>query len=247
MAFVDDHKELNYNRPAPQSQPNPTAMKTQEVPDIFNANWISEESSKASPGLAAVRSYLGSCQTMFGEANMRRSLPDVYQTAAANERDVETLVGKIEKRLFDGLAPTRRALADSKASIQSSIDSIGALKPDAYAAEIRAAFKAMNQEDAQTALSVAIDRNEVQTLSAVLDAPTLTTGLAPELRAALKNRYLIRLAPQQMQLLKEHEKGEQLLAKAELQILPTTTSLYEGTGKHKEAQEKLRQIKASYD
>ncbi len=105
----------------------------------------------------------------------------------------------------------------------------------------------MKPDAAQTALSVAVDNNEVQTLAAVLDAPTLTTGLSPVLRKALKNRYLTRLAPQQMQLLAEHEKAEQLLAKAELQLLPTVTSLYEGTGKHKQSQELLAQIQAKYD
>ncbi len=84
-------------------------------------------------------------------------------------------------------------------------------------------------------------------MAAVLEAPTLTTGLPADLRAALKNRYLNRVAPQQMQLLAEHEKGEQFLAKAERLILPTITSLYEGTGKHKQSQELLAQIQASYE
>ncbi len=131
MAFESDKKNPSYNRQAPQSQPNPTGLKTQEVPDIFNPHWVSEENAK-SPGLGALRNFLGNAQTMFGEANIRRSLPDVYQTQAANERDIETLVGKIENKVFDGVAPTRRALADGKANIQSSIDSIGALKPDPY-------------------------------------------------------------------------------------------------------------------
>jgi len=246
MSYVDDHKELSFSRQAPQPQPNPTPMTMKEIPDAFNINWVSEESAKASPGLAALRSFLGSAQTMFGEANMRRSIVDVYQTQAANARDIENLVGKIEQRIFDGVAPTRRALAESKASIQSNIDNISALKPDSYSAEIRAAFKMMKPEAAQSALSEAVDSNDVQTLAAVLDAPTLTTGLSAELRAALKNRYQTRLAPQQMQLLAEHEKAEQRLENAERLILSTTTALYEGTGKHKQAQETLAQIKASY-
>lgn len=240
MSFENNFKST------PQPQPNPTAMRQQEIADIFNKEWVSENNAKASPGLAAVRSYLGSAQQYLGEGNTRRSIPDTMKTQAANERDIETLVGQIEKRLFDGVAPTRRALADSKASVQSSIDSISALKPDAFAAEIRAAFKAMKPADAQTTLSEAVDNNDVQTLSAVLDAPTLTTGLPADLRAALKTRYQTRLTPQQMQLLAEHEKAEQLLDKAERSILPTITSFYEGTGKHKQAQEILASIKASY-
>jgi len=183
---------------------------------------------------------------MLGEANTRRTMVDVYKTQAANERDVETLVSKVHQRLFDGVAPTRRAIADGKANIQRSIDQIGALKEDAYAPEIRAAFKSMTPAEAQAALSEAVDNNDRQTLSAVLDAPTLTTGLPSDLRAALKTRYLTRLAPDQMRLLAEHDKGEQFLAKAEKLILPTITSLYEGTGKHKAAQETLAQIRASY-
>jgi len=116
----------------------------------------------------------------------------------------------------------------------------------AYAPEIRAAFKAMTLAEAQAALSEAVDNNDRQTLSAVLDAPTLTTGLPADLRAALKNRYLSRLAPDAMKLLAEHDKAEQRLSAAEKQILPTITSLYEGTGKHKQAQETLAQINASY-
>jgi len=79
-----------------------------------------------------------------------------------------------------------------------------------------------------------------------LDAPTLTTGLPADLRAALKTRYQTRLAPQEMALLEEHEKAEKYLARAERLILPSTTELYQGTGKYKEAQEILASIQASY-
>lgn len=247
MAFIDDHKELGFSQQARQPQPNPSALRAKDIPDAFNRHWISEENAKASPGLAAVGSFLGNAQQMFADANERRTMVDVYKTQAANERDVETLVGKIEQKLSGEMASTRRTLAASKGGIQGSIDQIGALKPDAYAPEIRAAFKAMTLAEAQAAISEAVDNNDRQTLAAVLDAPFYTTGLPADLRAALKNRYLSRLAPEQMRLLAEHDKAEQFLAKAEKQILPTITSLYEGTGKHKAAQELLAQIQATYE
>jgi len=152
MAFaVDDHKDFGFSRQAPQPQPNPTAMKTFVIRDAFNIHWISEESANKAVGLASTRSFLGSAQEMLKQANLRRSIPDTMKTIAANERDIETLVGQIESKLFAGHKAARAALASSKASVQSNIDSISALKSDAYAPEVRAAFKAMSLADAQTA------------------------------------------------------------------------------------------------
>ena len=77
MSFIDDHKELNHSRQAPQAQPNPSALLAKDIPDAFNRHWISEENAKASPGLAALRTFLGNAQTMLGEANTRRTMVDV--------------------------------------------------------------------------------------------------------------------------------------------------------------------------
>ena len=248
MAFQGDQPGFqptpNFQSAAPL--PNPVTMGRIETPDQFNAEYISAEDAGTNPGLSAVRTFLGNANAEFGTINRRRETVDVYATQAANEREVEQLVGKAERKLTDGLKAARAQLAEGTARVQAKIDAMVSFKGDDYAPEIRAAFKAMPVEQRQAALSEAVDNMDTSTLAAVLDAPTITTGLSPELRAALKGRFLQRLCPDHLATLEKHKKAAAYLDNAEKLMRPTIVSMYAGTGKHQEAQRILAEVRASY-
>jgi hypothetical protein len=229
-----------------QPQPNPVSMGKIDLPDQFNPEYISADDASANPGLSAARTFLALAQSEFGTINRRRETVDVYATQAANEREVEQLVGKAEKKLWDGFKAARDQLDEGTAKVRANIASMANLKPDDYAPEIRAAFKAMPLEQREAALSEAVDNLDTSTLAAVLDAPTITTGLLPELRAAMKGRFLQLVCPDHLALLEKHHKAASYLDNAEKLIGPTVVNMYGGTGKHKEAQRILAEVRASY-
>lgn len=230
------------------AQPNPTPLKTVEMPGSFNAEWVSQEDANSNSGLAAVRRCLGEGAETLNSLNSLRAKPNPLETVARNHANIENLVNQATGKLSRNHDDAARALTNAETELTAKVATAANLKPDAYAAEIRASFKAMKLQDRQAALSQAVEDQNRQVLSAVMDAPEIVTGIPAQLTIALREKFNRDVAPFEMQQLDKLKEASNQLTKYFGDIYATIPKFYAGleTAKGKEANELAAKLSAAF-
>lgn len=221
------------------AQPNPTPLKPVGLPDSFNCEWVSQEDANSNSGLAAVRRVLGEGAETLNSLNTLRAKPNPLETVARNHANIENLVNQATGKLSRNHDEAMRALTNAESELTAKVATAANLKPDPYAAEIRASFKAMKLQDRQAALSQAVEDQNRQVLSAVMDAPEIVTGIPAQHTIALREKFNRDVAPFEMAQLDKLKDASKHLTKYFGDIYSTVPKFYAGlqTAKGKEANE----------
>jgi len=102
---------------------------------------------------------------------------DPTQTKAAHDKKVIVTASKLNDRYKQTLKDVQVVLRDGLRDIQSRIDAKVSLKPDAFAQELRAAFRSMSHTERVTALVEMTKTNNGPALAAITEAPAMLSGV----------------------------------------------------------------------
>jgi hypothetical protein len=115
-------------------------------------------------------------------------------TPAAHALKVAKLARSFDKETTDALNRATRIWADAYKDTQTRIDDKVNLRPDAFAPEIRAAFRTLSSKAKADLITQLVKENRGPELAAIVKAPAVLTGITDEARAAYENMMLVTYA-----------------------------------------------------
>lgn len=131
------------------------------------------------------------------EAKRLRSGAEALVNVAVNRNPAETdgahalKVGKMsrtfDKEVTASLNRSGQILREGLQDIQRRIDEKIDLKPNAFAQEIRAAFRGLDGKAKASLINQLVKENRGPELAAIVKAPSILTGISDEQRAAYEN------------------------------------------------------------
>lgn len=131
---------------------------------------------------------------IHAEANRLRAGADALDRAAANRnpldtpeahiKKIATMARKLDQEITASINRAGAAFHDGMQDVQRRIDEKVDLKPDAFAAEIRATFRTLSAEEKGKLVKNLVDGNRGPELAAIVKAPSVLTGISDERRAA---------------------------------------------------------------
>lgn len=119
-------------------------------------------------------------------------------TPAAHALKVAKLARSFDKETTDALNRATRIWADAYKDTQTRIDDKVNLRPDAFAPEIRAAFRTLSSKAKADLITQLVKENRGPELAAIVKAPAVLTGITDEARAAYENMMLSTYAAPEM-------------------------------------------------
>jgi hypothetical protein len=117
---------------------------------------------------------------------------------AAHLKRVATAAAKLKHVADDALDRSNRTRESGLAAIKARIAAKVRLVPDAYAAEIRAAYRAMSSAAQTTMLRELIEQNRGPEVAAIVKAPALLTGMSEQHRAQYEAAFIATNAPEEV-------------------------------------------------
>jgi hypothetical protein len=114
-----------------------------------------------------------------------RANADPTVTPAAHAKRVMSAAAKLKEQVASARDRAHRIMHDGATDIDRRIAAKVNLKPDAFAAEIRATFRGMPPERQLRVLAELATQNRGPELAALIEAPGIVTGLTGD----LQNRY----------------------------------------------------------
>jgi len=123
---------------------------------------------------------------------------DPTKTDAAHHKAVHDSALKLEKK-FDEISNSVHSLSvDAASKISQAIDEKAGLRPDDFAAEVRASVRAMKPDKRREVLKAAIDEGDSATVASLCDAPAVCTGLSKEFTSTMRRAFVERHAPKEL-------------------------------------------------
>lgn len=124
----------------------------------------------------------GSLNTSIKSLIAMHANPDPTQTKAYNDKKLITAAAQLDKKRKEIFEKIQTEFQEGLQDLQMRIEDKVKLKPDAYAAEIRAAIRAMPQAERVAAMKqLALDNNG-PALAAITEAPAILSGVTPLLQ-----------------------------------------------------------------
>lgn len=147
-------------------------------------------------------------QRMLAEANKLAQNAEALDNINARRRPSETEAAHVLRvaeraRAFDreitaGIQRMGRAFAEGMQDVQQRIDSATNLKPNAFAGEIRAAFRELSGKARDKQVTEWMEAGAGAELAAILRAPGLLTGLSDAQRSAYERSYTAKHAGEEL-------------------------------------------------
>jgi hypothetical protein len=127
----------------------------------------------------------------------------------------------------------RAGIASALKATEAQLDEAAGLKPNSrFESAICGTFQMMTPSERAKAVSDLIDAGETETLATLIDAPSVVTGLAPDIHGSIRERVLRVKALRQLALRGELVKAESKLQNAANRLLPIVAALRSGTDRH---------------
>jgi len=139
------------------------------------------------PDKPAAKHYAQVTGTIEGVVDAANALRKLHVTRNPNDTDavhfkrVSTAAAKVARQIDISDSAVKVAWAKAKADVANRRVTALRLNPDGYAAEIRAAFRALSRtERIEVMMQLTKDTTRGPELAALLRAPSIITGLTPE-------------------------------------------------------------------
>jgi uncharacterized phage infection (PIP) family protein YhgE len=136
--------------------------------------------SPTARGLQAEINRLRAGAEALDNVNANRSPVD---TEAAHALKVAQLARQLDKQITTVINRSGEIMRDGLANLQGKIDAKIDLKPDAFAAEIRTAFRGLNATEKGDMIAALVKENRGPELAAIVKAPSVLTGITDEQKA----------------------------------------------------------------
>lgn len=111
----------------------------------------------------------------------------VAEAAVKFGKEAEAVLGRANKTVQDGYT-----------DIEKRVRQKVRLAPDAYASEVRQAWRGMSEKEKVNALKELIDGNCGPELAAIIKAPSILTGMAEKHRQEYESAFIAKHAPEEL-------------------------------------------------
>lgn len=126
------------------------------------------------------------------------SVRNPTETEGAHIKRVATAAQKMAKEVEAARERVQKTAHDGLSLLQARIAAKTNLKPDAYAAEVRAVFRTLPHTEQVKLLSELIDQARGPEFAAIVKAPRTITGLQEDMRAKFESAYISRHAAEEL-------------------------------------------------
>lgn len=120
------------------------------------------------------------------------------ETEGAHMVKVAGMARKFDREITAAMNRISEVYREGERDLQRRIDEKVNLKPDAFAEEIRAAFRSLDSRAKLKLLHELADANRGPELAAIVRAPVILTGIAEEHRARFEEAILAKHAPAEL-------------------------------------------------
>jgi len=120
---------------------------------------------------------------------------DPYATDAMHEKRILEASGRVTKHLDATVDQINAIARDALNSVEERISAKAPLAPSKFDGEIRAIFRDMKPAARHKAIEAAIEQMDSETLSALLTAPAVVTGISKDETSRYINEYRQKVAP----------------------------------------------------
>lgn len=120
-------------------------------------------------------------------------------TEAAHKLRVSQAAKKLTQRAADTLDKINDYSHDGLNRLSDRIDEVAGLRPNEYAGEIRTAVRALKPDERRNVLKRALDSGDAATVAALVDAPSVVTGIEPEFAGAMREGFISKRAPREIE------------------------------------------------
>jgi hypothetical protein len=119
-------------------------------------------------------------------------------TVEAHTKKVATIARKFDAEVTSSINRISDISRDGRKAVERRIDDKVNLKPDAFAGEIRATFRAMSGKDRMELLARLVKENRGPELAAIVKAPPILTGISEAQRARFESAIIGQHAPAEL-------------------------------------------------
>lgn len=124
---------------------------------------------------------------------------DPTVTDGAHLKRVSLAASRLGRETTATINRIARITAEGRSDIAARVRVKARLAPDAYASEIRAAYRAMTPTEKTTTLRELIEQNRGPEVAAIIKAPILLTGMSEHHRQQYEAAFISKNAPDEMQ------------------------------------------------
>lgn len=162
---------------------------------------VAERMTRNMPGhpvalsLQGVINRLSSGALALDNVNANRS---PLETEGAHALKVAGLARKLDKEVTTSMNRLGEILREGVNDVQRRIDQKIDLMPDAFASEIRAAFRGLNGKERSKLINELVDGNRGPELAAIVNAPSVLTGTTDDQRARYMRAIVAKHAPAEL-------------------------------------------------
>lgn len=202
MGNQSEHGQSIYWKPSPVELPPYLASDKALVEPMESAGRSCTTLMKANEAVKAASNNFKNLTQMHRNRDPRK-------TAIAHLESVSSEAQRTGKRVRDGLGKIMEELTSKRAQILDEVERNLKINPGAseHSAEMRSVLRGMNDRDRNTTLTGAIENGDYHVVGAVLETSGMLSGVSEDLRGSLKNKYIRKHAPEDMQHVSALEKA----------------------------------------
>lgn len=149
------------------------------------------------PAINLAKELLGQIKQNTENAIAARMTPDPRDSDAAHRERVKAAVASVSRSNANHQALAIAAVDLEIIRLNALMTTQVGIKKGDYDVEIRNSIKSMKPGERAAALAAALADNDVETLSAILLAPTITHGVDEDRKRALNTQLLSKMMPRE--------------------------------------------------
>ena len=146
--------------------------------------------------VATARKYLELTRGRdFNRLAEMRAKPDPRVPMAAHLDELAKEGAKLKAESQKAYDAALKAVDADIASNEGFLEAMGGFKAGSQAAEIRGVLRGMAEQERQAAIGDAVESLDEELLACILSSHPLALGVSADFKAAMRNRYIAKVAP----------------------------------------------------
>lgn len=167
---------------------------------------VAKRKEHTKPEYTIAHSALGKLASLYGAIDALQTLHadrNPLETQAVQEKRIQQAVKKLETTAKEVGKQAENIIGDGIARLQGELDTKVKLKPNEYAAELRAQARTLDYDGKLKLLTELADANDGPMLAALIKAPSVLTGIPAEVSNRFTEHVYAKHAPEEWEELKD--------------------------------------------
>lgn len=213
------------------NDPEIVELPAVDVPGQIDGRRVNYAAHDNHPALKLAADTLSGGATLFADVSRFRANPSDEDRAATHARKVRDLYLSNKAKWSENVARTEAELARAIADAEDDLRHEANLKPDPrYEGVILSKFVGMKPSDQAALFGELVTAGDGPSLAALLNAPSVLTGLTEQRKVELKAALCAKVAPKHVALRDELLKAKQAMVDASIAALKLEAPMLQWTG-----------------